>query len=176
MIQGIPVTKSLVKRPALITVLSILHLAGSSLFIIGFTLALLGRGFARANLLMLTAYGIPIVALVSGIGVLRGKTWGWWLGLFLYAAWIQKSLFILAIKAGIISTTDYFSLGSFGDYQYIYGIAIGALLIYAAVFFSFLHVKILNYFSLDNISKGKAICKAFAGAAIFHAIALVINT
>lgn len=182
MIQDTPVSANTtsvpperrLKRPALITILSILHLTGSGLFIIGFTLRLFERGFAKADMLSLVV-GIPLASFFAGIGMLSGKAWGWWISLFLYMAWIEKNLIVLLIKGGVIPTSSFFSLGPFGDYQNLYYIAIGALIVYGAILSSLLNGKVLDYFVLGKISKKKVICTTFTGVNLFIAIGYLIN-
>jgi hypothetical protein len=161
-------------RPIGITLLSILALIGGigMVALIAFGAFFLIRGDDRAKEMVeaMATIGLPlplvaggvvflaILAIASGIGMLSGTKWGWYLGSFWYAYAIIRNLSALATVYGLSHAMPPDELASSsrtpGYYYTKYAIR---LLISFLLYVYFFKANVREYFGLTGASRWKPV-------------------
>ena len=144
------------KRPLGITILAILNIAGGIILFVGQVLMIgfldelpsLGISSPAA---MISVAVLAILALVSGIGMWLGRSWGWWLGAFYYVYGIVRNL------NGVISLSgfsDEFGAPSQGIETYY--IRFGARVVFYSLILVYLfRGNILEHFGLARYPRSR---------------------
>lgn len=155
------------KKPIGITILSILALISGVLIV---SQAMHARNFNA--LLVVSVLFVGILAISSGIGMLLGKRWGWWLGTFYYVYAILR--YLNTIFAGFrIAVQSQNSIPEIGNHITEYGIRI---VIHSLILLYFFKDDVKEYFNVSHYSKFKPTLALFGiGIAIMGFGTLIVH-
>jgi len=170
------------ERPKGITILGWLHLIGGALMPIAIVFLAVAMNRYPEGASSLARFGFPqfliyfgmviigALCLSSGIGMLKGKQWGWYLGSFYYVYSILKDTNALLLIPSMMSklTPEEIEGMSWGPNYYMskYGIRI---VIYLLLYLYFYKKNVLQFFRLAEKPKWKAIL-AQVGVAVLIAV------
>ncbi len=162
--------KSGEKRPVGIAILSWLHMISGILgFIIFIFLFLIFRNNPPA-INSLSSIGIPpllsvigvffilAMTIISGIGMWKGKKWGWMLGSFNYLYEVVRHLNALFLVPAISSMFSAEDLSQASRYPAFYYVKIGVLVIIAGlIYLYFFKGSVRLYFDVFEMKKWKLV-------------------
>lgn len=152
-----------IKRPIGITILSILHIAGGAIGTIFILLFLLLFQNKPESIDALTRIGIPPVLLIiaivfllvlislSGIGMLTGKKWGWFLGAFYYAYGVVRNLSAIFAVSGLFGSFSALELSEMTHGPVFYYTKYGIRLVVSVlIYIYFFKQNVRMYFDLHS--------------------------
>jgi|SRR3989339_995066 len=161
------------KRPVILTILAILHVAGGALAFIAIPILVVVYQYKKEEapenfssivfLLLVSILLLAILALVSGIGMLRRKKWGWWVGVLYSIYGIVRNVSALITMSGFGADFEEPPKGM----EYYYFKHSFRVLVYALIVLYFFRGSVLEYFGLKQQSKTKAVIILFTIALIF---------
>lgn len=157
------------KRPTILTILSILYIAGGVLGLIIAPILIVLYLCNKAELpfitpltIIISIFLLSILALTSGIGILKRKKWGWWLGALYYAYSVLRHIYTIIVLPGLVET---FGEPPKGIEHYYLKHGFRGLL-HLLILLYFFRKSVLEYFELEQQSKPKAIAILFGVAIV----------
>ena len=143
------------KKPMGINILSILALINGIPIVIMTRDSMYTSDYRK--LIAISFLFIGILAVSSGIGMLLGKKWGWWLGSFYYAYAISR-YFNTIITVGVMVVRSQLLISDATTYIIKYGIRI---VIHCFILLYFFNNDVKEYFNVVHCSKLKTILILF---------------
>lgn len=151
------------KRPVGISILAILHIVGGGLSCIYvlFLIVLFSSNLETQQVFnnlgdSLSLLPPAILAVISGIGMWKGRRWGWYLGLFYYVYSIVRNLipfFTLRLLMNSIPYEEVANLIPGPAYYYMkYGMGI---IVHLLIYLYFFKDDVRTFFQLRLSKKGK---------------------
>lgn len=167
-------------RPTGVTILSVLHLIGGVLLLIGQVMLLANLDRVSQGL---DAVGIPPallvmgvmllagIALASGIGMWIGTRWGWWCAVFYYVYSVARNANAFLMISDLADGLDGGSRGP----GYYYAKCGGRVVIHLLLLMYFFKDNVLEYFETEDVHKGKAIGILILVTAVVFALSFGIG-
>lgn len=156
--RGVPAAGT---RPTLVGILAVLHViggAGTLVLVVGF-----GRQFGEVGsslgasplLTQLSMLFLGALGLASGVGMWRGAAWGWWLAGFYYLYALFRNANALLLVSGMAEQLA----GEARGPGYYYVRHVGRIVTHSLVLFYLFRERVLAYFGLAQIEKGRALAR-----------------
>lgn len=169
------------KRPVGISILAVLHVAGGVLagVVTPFLIVLLNKNpkaqeaisaMGLTPALLVGGIGIILVlAIASGIGMWKGRKWGWYLGSFLYMYSIVRNANALAAIPMLMNSIPPEEIANMSRGPSYYYIKYSArIIVHSLIYLYFFKGNVRGFFSLSEQKKWKpvlsqlGICIGFA--------------
>ncbi|HLD35603.1 MAG TPA: hypothetical protein VJC37_02690 [Planctomycetota bacterium] len=151
------------KRPVLLTLLAVIHITGGALALIAIPVLAIIYQYKKVEmpeglgsfvlLMVVSVFLIAILALVSGIGMMIGEKWGWWIGALYYVYSVVRNVHALITMPGLAEDIGEPAKGL--EYHYFKHGA--RILSHVLLLLYFFRGSVLEYFGLKQQSRIKTV-------------------